>query len=249
MNKGTMDTNDTRQQRRGGMKRLAGLPGSRTAAAAFVLTVALGAGGPAAYAWWNQQGTAAITVTAGKPTASAVTPPATPDPTPSPTVPGPTTPAPTPTTPPVTTPAAPAAPTVLSCARNPGTGSNGGRDTTISWSAPGAPAGTSTIVDVILMSKNGQAVSGTLSYAVPGASGTVALAALPGVETYLADAQGKNTKFAVAVRNAWLSTSIAAPVVLGGPVTVAGTPSTALTRDGFQYKENGDWFNCPNGTH
>jgi len=250
-----MDTNDdARQHRRGHLKRLAGLPGSRTAAAAFVLTVALGLGGPAAYAWWSQQGTATITVTAGKPTAPPVTPPA-----PSPTPPVPTTPpttpapspsptAPVPTTPPVTAPASPVVPTALTCARNSSVGgSNGGRDTTVSWSAAGAPEGTATIIDIILVSKNGKSVSGTMSYAVPGSSGTVALAALPGIEPFLADAHGKNSKFSVAVRNAWLSTAISAPVVLGSPVAVVGTPSGALAKDGFQYKENGDWFNCPNG--
>lgn len=251
MNKGSMDTNDDAQQhRRGTLKRLAGLPGSRTAAAAFVLTVALGLGGPAAYAWWSQQGTATITVTAGKPTAPPVTPPTTPAPSPTPTapVPTPTPTAPVPTTPPVTAPASPVVPTALTCARNPGVGgSNGGRDTTVSWSAPGAPAGTATIIDIILVSKNGKSVSGTLSYAVPGSSGTVALAALPGIEPFLADAHGKNSKFSVGVRNAWLSKAISAPVVLGGQLAVVGTPSAALAKHGFQYKEKGDWFNCPNG--
>lgn len=87
---------DPAQPKPGVLQRFRRLPGSRTAAAAFVLTVALGIGGPAAYAWWSQQGSAAITVTAGAPTPPAPTPPA-PTPTPTPTPPAPT---PTPTVPP-----------------------------------------------------------------------------------------------------------------------------------------------------
>ena len=50
------------------------LPGARLAVAAFVVTVAVGLGGPPAYAWWSQKGDAQITVTAGtaKPLAAPV---------------------------------------------------------------------------------------------------------------------------------------------------------------------------------
>ncbi len=103
------------------------------------------------------------------------------------------------------------------------------------------------MVDIVLKTKNGQAQTATRSYAVPGTSGTVLLAALPGIEPFLADAQGNNTKFDVAVRNAWLSSAVTSPTLLGGKVTIQGTPSAPLTYAGFQYKENGDWFNCPHG--
>lgn len=227
------------------------LPGSRIAAAAFAVTVIAGLGAPAAWALWNQEGTAVITVTAGKPVPSVPSPEPTSTPTPTPPGPTPTpTPsAPTPTPTPTAAPALPVLPTALTCSRGPGGGSNGGRETTISWAAAGAPTGTSTIVEIILLSKNGQRVTGSLSYAVPGSSGTVRLAAFPGVEAFLADAQGNNTKFDVSVRNAWLTSAVSAPTRLGGAVTAAGAPSAALTVGGFQYKENGDWFNCPNGTH
>lgn len=66
------------------LKRFRRLPGSRAAAAAFVLALVLGFGGPAAYAWWSQQGAASFSVTAGAPTATP-----TPTPTPTPTQPGP----------------------------------------------------------------------------------------------------------------------------------------------------------------
>ena len=232
--------------KRSAFQRFRDLPGSRIAAAAFAVTIVLGLGAPAAWALWNQQGTAVIAVTAGKPAPPTVEPPTTPVPEPTPT---PTPPGPAPTPAPSTAPAAPVLPTALTCSRNPGAGSNGGRETTISWAAAGAPAGTSTVVEIILLSKNGQRATGSLSYAVPGSSGTVRLAALPGIEPFLADAAGKNTKFDVSIRNAWLTSAVSAPTRLGGAVRVEGTPSAALTAGGFQYKENGDWFNCPNGTH
>lgn len=47
----------------GWVTRLRAQPGFRTAAVAFFLTVALGAGGPAAYAWWSASSSGAITGT------------------------------------------------------------------------------------------------------------------------------------------------------------------------------------------
>ena len=73
---------DRSEEKSGLLQRLRKLPGSRAAVAAFVLAVTLGLGGPAAYAWWSQQGTASFSVTAGAPT-----PPPAPTPT-QPTQPG-----------------------------------------------------------------------------------------------------------------------------------------------------------------
>ena len=88
-------TDDRREPpaQRGFLGRFRALPGSRAAVVAFVLTIALGAGGTAAYAWWSQTGSANITATAGAPTAPPTTPPPT---TPPPTSPPPTTAPPTP---------------------------------------------------------------------------------------------------------------------------------------------------------
>lgn len=61
-------------RRKNVLQRFRELPGSRIAAAAFAVTVVLGLGAPAAWALWNQQGTAAITVTAGKPVPAVPTP-------------------------------------------------------------------------------------------------------------------------------------------------------------------------------
>ncbi|WP_432244950.1 hypothetical protein ACRB8A_14685 [Arthrobacter sp. G.S.26] len=46
------------------MKRLRSLPGAALAVGAFVLTVLLGAGGAPALAWWDQNGSVSMTVTA-----------------------------------------------------------------------------------------------------------------------------------------------------------------------------------------
>lgn len=51
----------------GPFNRLRALPGSRTAAVAFFLTIALAAGGSAAYALWSQRGDVKVTVVAGAP--------------------------------------------------------------------------------------------------------------------------------------------------------------------------------------
>ena len=75
-------------KRRGFWNRFRAMPGSSAALVAFVLTITLGVGGTAAYAWWSQQGNARITATAGAPKPVPTTP-----------APTPTTPAPTPTTP------------------------------------------------------------------------------------------------------------------------------------------------------
>ena len=54
--------NDPEQPRRSGLARLRAQPGFRTAVIAFVLTVVLGIGGTAAYAYWSQS--AAVTIKA-----------------------------------------------------------------------------------------------------------------------------------------------------------------------------------------
>lgn len=51
----------------GRFARLRALPGSRTAAVAFFLTIALAAGGSAAFALWSQRGDATVTAVAGAP--------------------------------------------------------------------------------------------------------------------------------------------------------------------------------------
>lgn len=51
----------------GWFTRLRAQPGFRTAAVAFFLTVALGAGGPAAYAWWSASTSGLITGTTAAP--------------------------------------------------------------------------------------------------------------------------------------------------------------------------------------
>lgn len=75
---------------------LSALPGIKTAAVAFVLTILLGGGGMA-IANWNQSATTTVDITAG----AAPTPTPAPVPTPAPTVAPTPTPAPVPTTPPV----------------------------------------------------------------------------------------------------------------------------------------------------
>ncbi|MCC9175183.1 hypothetical protein [Arthrobacter sp. zg-Y179] len=59
------------ETRPGPLKRLRAQPGFRTAAVVFVLTVVLGLGGPAAYAYWSQS--TAVTIS-GLPTAKVETP-------------------------------------------------------------------------------------------------------------------------------------------------------------------------------
>ncbi|MCC3302958.1 hypothetical protein [Arthrobacter sp. zg-Y895] len=64
-------TDTVTETRPGPFRRLRAQPGFRTAAVVFVLTVVLGLGGPAAYAYWSQS--TAVTIT-GLPTAKVQTP-------------------------------------------------------------------------------------------------------------------------------------------------------------------------------
>ncbi|MGW9402448.1 hypothetical protein ACWGQ2_00595 [Arthrobacter sp. NPDC055585] len=88
------DERDRSSGRNGGpLARLRALPGSRTATVAFVLTIALAAGGSAAYAFWSQRGDAKVTVVAGAPQSTPTpTPAPTTAPTPAPGAPGAVTP-------------------------------------------------------------------------------------------------------------------------------------------------------------
>ncbi|MCQ1987806.1 hypothetical protein [Arthrobacter sp. zg-Y844] len=64
-------TDAVTETRPGPLRRLRAQPGFRTAAVVFVLTVVLGLGGPAAYAYWSQS--TAVTIS-GLPTAKVQTP-------------------------------------------------------------------------------------------------------------------------------------------------------------------------------